>query len=101
MTPTMLRRRAISRIIPFSLFAIIGACSSSDTTGGTSGTTRGSNGATCSANAECVSNLCSSKVCVGNGIGKVVNETCSVSSECASGVCTAGKCAAGQSLSND
>lgn len=102
MSPRVLRNRALSWALPLSVIMGLGACGSSDITPADSKpAAKGADGSKCTSNSACVSNLCQSGVCVGDGRYTPANDACTTSTQCASGICTAGKCAPGQALPND
>lgn len=102
MSPRVLRNRVLSWALPLSVILGLGACGSSDESPADSkSVAKGADGSKCSSNSACVSNLCQSGVCVGDGRYTAANDACTSSTQCASGICTAGKCAAGQALPND
>lgn len=102
MSPRVLRNRALFWALPLSVILGLGACGSSEESPADSkSVAKGADGSKCSSNSACVSNLCQSGVCVGDGRYTAANDACTSSTQCASGICTAGKCAAGQALPND
>ncbi len=63
-----------------------------------SSATDGRDGAACSGDGDCVSSVCTSGACVGNGSGAPAGRDCTDDADCGSHSCTDGTCALGSDL---